>query len=245
MKIVVLGASGATGHHVAEMLLNRGHEVTIIVRSIENLPKSLKNRDNLTTVGASLVELGDEEIASFVQGCDAVASCLGHNINFRGMYGHPRRLVTDAERRFCEAIKETSLTKKAVKFVLMNSSGVRNTDANEKVSAVQKFVVGLIRLLVPPHKDNEMAADYLRTQIGQNDSFIEWTAVRPDGLIDEETVSEYEAFPSPIRSAIFDAGKVSRINVAHFMTELINDENLWQKWKGQMPVLCNSLAYAT
>ena len=66
---------------------------------------------------------------------------------------------------------------------------------------------------------------------------IEWVAVRPDGLINENDVTEYEVYPSPIRSAIFNAGKVSRINVAHFMSALLNDENLWNKWKGQMPVI--------
>ena len=103
----------------------------------------------------------------------------------------------------------------------------------------RRFVIGLLRLLLPPHVDNEQAADYLRSIVGQNDSAIEWAAVRPDGLIDESEVSEYEVHPSPIRSAIFDAGKTSRINVAHFMAELITDDQTWNQWKGQMPVIYN------
>jgi hypothetical protein len=95
----------------------------------------------------------------------------------------------------------------------------------------------LIRLLVPPHRDNEQAADYLRIQIGQQDRAIEWAAVRPDTLINEDEVTEYEVHPSPTRSAIFDAGKTSRINVGHFMAELITDDELWNRWKGQMPVI--------
>jgi hypothetical protein len=124
-----------------------------------------------------------------------------------------------------------------VKFVLMNSSGVKNRDVKEPISFAQKIVIGLLRLLLPPHVDNEQAADYLRTQIGKNNRYIEWIAVRPDGLIDEEVVTPYESYPSPIRSAIFNAGKISRINVGHFMAELINDNKQWQKWKGQMPVV--------
>jgi hypothetical protein len=87
--------------------------------------------------------------------------------------------------------------------------------------------------------DNEKAADYLRTSIGQNDRAIEWTAVRPDNLIDEENVTEYKVHTSPIRSAIFNAGRTSRINVGHFMADLITDDNTWNKWKGQMPVIYN------
>ena len=82
-----------------------------------------------------------------------------------------------------------------------------------------------------------LAADFLRTEIGQKNKIIEWVAVRPDGLVDESEVTEYEIHPSPTRSAIFDAGTVSRINVGAFMAELITDQDLWMKWKGQMPVI--------
>ena len=119
----------------------------------------------------------------------------------------------------------------------MNTTGNRNHDLNEPISIAQKCVIGLLRLLLPPHVDNEKAADYLRTEISQNNEFIEWTAVRPDDLNDEDKVTDYEIHPSPIRSAIFNAGKISRINVGHFMASLITDDDLWNKWKGKMPVI--------
>ena len=59
----------------------------------------------------------------------------------------------------------------------------------------------------------------------------------PDGLIDESEVSKYEVYNSPTRSAIFDAGNTSRINVGHFIAELITDSDTWLKWKGQMPLI--------
>ena len=102
----------------------------------------------------------------------------------------------------------------------------------------EKIVCALLRVFLPPHVDNEKAADYLRTKIGKEDKEIEWVAVRPDTLINEEDVSEYEIHPSIIRG-LFDPGKTSRINVGHFMAELINDDALWDKWKGQMPVIYN------
>ena len=122
----------------------------------------------------------------------------------------------------------------------MNTSGNSNRDISEPVSFAQRCVVGLIRLLLPPHSDNEKAADLLRINIGQNNGFIKWDAVLPDDLTDEKKVSQYEVHPSPIRSAIFDAGKTSRINVAHFMANLITCDLTWNKWKGQMPVIYNS-----
>lgn len=238
MKTLIVGASGATGRLLVEQLLNRGHLVKVIIRSADRLPESLKKNKNLTVISASVLDLSDKEMAEHVNGCDAVASCLGHNLNLKGIYGQPRRLVTDSTRRLCQAVKSNN-PKNPVKYVLMNTTGNRNRDLNEPVSFAQKVLIGLIRLLLPPQVDNEQAADYLRTQIGQNDKTIEWAAVRPDDLIDEEKVTDYEVYPSPIRSAIFNAGKTSRINVGHFMAELISNEQLWKKWKGQMPVIYN------
>lgn len=238
MKTLIVGASGATGRLLVEQLLNREYLVKVIIRSSDRLPESLKKNKNLTVISASVLDLSDKEMAEHVNGCDAVASCLGHNLNLKGIYGQPRRLVTDSARRLCQAVKSNN-PKKPVKYILMNTTGNRNRDLNEPVSLAQKVLIGLIRLLLPPQVDNEQAADYLRTQIGQNDKTIEWAAVRPDGLIDEEKVTDYEVYPSPIRSAVFNAGKTSRINVGHFMAELISNEQLWKKWKGQMPVIYN------
>ncbi len=122
----------------------------------------------------------------------------------------------------------------------MNTAGNVNKDLDEQISMGQKIVMGLIRFILPPQVDNEKAAGYLSREIGQKDSLIEWVAVRPDGLINEINVTEYKVYASPIRSAIFNAGKTSRINVAHFMAKLVSDEILWLKWKGQMPVIYNS-----
>ncbi len=238
MTTLVVGASGATGRLLVEQLLNRNENVKIIVRAADSLPETIKNHKNLTIINASILDLSDTEMTQHVKGCNAIASCLGHNMSFKGMFGQPRRLVTDATRRLCGAIKVND-PESPVKFVLMNTTGNSNRDLSEKVSFSQKCVIWLLRLLLPPHIDNEKAADVLRTEIGQNDNMIEWVAVRPDGLIDESEVTEYEIYPSPIRSAIFDAGTVSRVNVGSFMAELITDQNLWIKWKGQMPVIYN------
>ena len=238
MTVLVVGASGATGRQLVEQLLIQGYKVKVIVRSPEKLPKLWRNNDSLQIISASILELSDKEMNDYVFGCHAIASCLGHNMNWKGIYGHPRKLVTDATRKLCNAI-EVSKPKKPVKYVLMNTAGNSNRDLSEPISFGQKCVIGFLRLLLPPHVDNENAADYLRTEIGQNQKFIEWTVVRPDNLINEEEVTDYEIHSSPTRSAIFNAGKTSRINVGDFMTTLINNTDLWNKWKGQMPVIYN------
>ena len=238
MTTLVVGASGATGRLLVEQLLNRGQNVRVIVRSPDKLPEVLTNHDTLSVIRASVLELSDAEMSQHVSGCRAVASCLGHNMSLKGLYGHPRRLVTDATRRLCHAIKANN-PEEPTRFVLMNTAGNSNRDLHEPISFGQKCVIGLLRLLLPPHVDNEKAADYLRTKIGRHDGAIEWAAVRPDTLIDQDQLTEYEVHASPIRSAIFDAGLTSRINVGHFMADLITNDDTWNKCKGQMPVIYN------
>jgi len=238
MTTLVVGATGATGRLLVEQLLARGQYVKVIVRSPEKLPEVLRTHDRLCAIHGSILDLNDTELARHVNGCAAVASCLGHVLSLKGIYGQPRRLVTAATRRLCDAIT-ANRPEERTRFVLMNTAGNSNRDLHETVSLSQRLVVGLIRVAVPPHADNEAASDYLRTAIGQKHEKIEWVVVRPDTLINESTVTEYRAYPSPTRSALFDPGKTSRINVGHFMADLITDDHTWNRWKGQMPVIYN------
>jgi putative NADH-flavin reductase len=238
MDVLVVGATGATGHLLVGQLLDRGHDVRAVVRSPDRLPEALRDHERLSLTEASLLDLTDAELAQLVDGCDAVASCLGHNLDAKGMFGKPRRLVTDAARRLCGAIRANGADR-PTKYVLMNTAGNTNRDLDEPASFAQRSVVGVLRVVLPPQADNEQAAEYLRAVVGQDDAAVEWVAVRPDSLIDEDRVTDYEIHPSPIRDPIFDAGETSRINVAHFMAELITDDEMWNAWKGQMPVIYN------
>jgi nucleoside-diphosphate-sugar epimerase len=241
MTTLVVGASGATGRLLVKQLLDRGENVRAVVRSPDRFIETVGNHENLSVIRAGILELSDAQVAGHVDGCDALASCLGHTLSLKGMFGAPRRLVTDAVRRLCDAVK-AGKPEKPVRFVLMNTAGNGNRDLHEPVSFGERCIVGLFRRLLPPHADNEVAADYLRTQIGRDDAAIQWCAVRPDSLIDEGEVTEYALHASPTRSAIFDPGKTSRSNVAHFMAELATGGDAWCAWRGRMPVIYNAVS---
>ena len=219
-------------------LLDRGVQVTSIVRSPDALREQHARDDRLTVVTANVLELDTDELAGLVAGCHAVASCLGHNMTFRGVFGHPRRLVTEATRRLCQAIRDSG-NETPTRFVLMNTEGNRNRDLDEPMALLDRAVIGLVRWLVPPHADNEQAAEFLRSGVGSRDPLIDWAAVRPGSLFDEGRVSDYDVRRSPQRSVIFGSEQTSRINVAHFMAELITNDSTWEQWKGQMPVIYN------
>ena len=234
--VLVVGASGATGKLLVEQLLTRGSAVRVVVRSRDGLPVALRSHHRLSMIQASLLDLDDSELKQLTDGCDAAASCLGHNMSLKGVFGPPHRLVTEATRRLTEALKANA-REKPVRFVLMNTAGNRNRDLQEPVTLGQRAMISVIRLLIPPHADNEQAANFLRLDIGRNDTALEWCVVRPDTLTNDSESTGYEVFASPIRNAIFDPGRTSRLNVARFMADLTTDDSAWSRWRGQMPVI--------
>lgn len=142
MTILVVGASGATGRLLVKQLLDRGHNLKLIVRSPDKLPEEVRTHPRAAVIHAGVSELRDAELAAHVNGCEAVASCLGHSISFKGIYGSPRMLVTDTTRRLCEAIRSNQ-PKQPVRFVLMNTAGNSNRDAPEKFHSLKSASSGL------------------------------------------------------------------------------------------------------
>lgn len=236
MTVLVVGATGATGRRLVAELLERGHDVRAFVRSPDRLPAALRRNDRLFVIPGSALDLGDDALRRHVAGCAAVASCLGHNLTWSGVFGPPRRLVADTAARLCRAI-EAAGPPAPVRFVLMNTAGNRDRDLREPLPRAERLVLAVLRRVLPPHADNEAAADVLRTGVGRGHRSIEWVVVRPDTLTEADDVADYEVHPSPTRSAIFNAGATSRRNVARFMADLISDDDTWTRWKGRMPVI--------
>lgn len=239
--VLVVGASGATGSLLVEELLTRGDNVRVVVRSSDGLPQALRSHERLTMRQASLLDLDDAALKQLTDGCDAVASCLGHTMSWKGVFGPPYRLVTVATRRLAEALRATSRGR-PTRFVLMNSAATRNRDLREGITLAHRVAINALRLLVPPHTDNEQAAEYLRRERGRSDRQLQWCVVRPDTLTNDPQPTAYQVFSSPIRSVLFDPGQTSRLNVARFMADLITDDRVWGRWRGQMPVVYDGTA---
>lgn len=227
-----------TGRHVVKQLLERDHNVRVIVRSPEKLSDAVVNHPNIEIVRAELLELSDDEMVRHVKGCDAVVSCLGHTLDFKGMFGEPKQLCLQAVKRLCAAIESVGagIPKK---FILMNTVGVANPELVESRAWFERSLLFLLRYTLPPHRDNEMASEFLFSGVGKKNAYIEWCSVRPDSLINDE-VSVYDIVASPT-TGIFTGRATTRANVAHFMVELILDDDLWNCWKFRMPVIMDAL----
>ncbi|MBM7542112.1 NAD(P)H-binding protein [Amphibacillus cookii] len=237
MKVIVFGASGATGKQVVRQLMKRQIKTRILIRKKVVLPNDIQENPYIEVVKGNVSELNDSEMKQLLYDCHTIISCLGHNMTLKGMFGNPRYLVFDTLKKITENVgKEQD---KKLKLVLMSTTAYTNDLVQEKNSVGEKLIFSLLSLILPPHRDNIKAANYLVTEMVEEDERIEWTAVRPDTLVDIEQESQYDVYESPVRSPIFNAGKTSRINVSHFIVELITDDALWREWKGKTPVIYN------
>ena len=249
---LVVGATGATGKWVVKLLLDQGHNVKVVVRSKERMLAALQELseddtttplDHLSTTEASLLDLSDDQLQEQVKDCDAVVSCLGHNMDFKGLWGQPRKLVTDATMRLTAAMAATASPTKRAKFILMGSDGVANPSGqDDKRTFGERIVLSLLRLLVPPHVDNEGAAAYVHS-LGTSGT-VEWSVVRPTDLIDGKPTGKFQLFDKP-QGGLFGAGQATRSHVAQCMVELITYEDKWNDYKFKMPVLHDIAADTT
>jgi len=236
--VLLVGGTGRTGRLVLQQLLSRGINVRVIVRSAKKLPAGAAKNPNLTMVEADLLSLSNEDLQRSIRGCDAVISCLGHVISFKGIFGPPRDLVTRATTRLCRGI-EALQPARAVKFILMSSVSVNHPGGlDTRRGMFEKAVMWILRSMVPPAEDNQQAANFLYGGIGMTSPFVQWVAVRPDTLL-EGDVSEYTPHEGLV-SSLFAPDSTNMANVAHFMGELFANPKAWDDWKGKLPVIINA-----
>lgn len=238
MKALVLGASGATGKLVVQQLVKKNIQVRIVVRESAIIHSQISDDKNIEVIKGNINDFEIAKIKDLVKDCDSVICCLGHNINIKGILGPPHKLVFNTVVKIIEALQSRELNPK---FILMSTTAYTNRKTGEINSFGEKIVFSLLKVLLPPHKDNMLAADHLVYNVGSKTK-VDWVAVRPDSLFDEELVSEYEIHNSKIRSPIFNPGKTSRINVSNFMVELMTNDQLWQEWKYKTPVIYNKIS---
>ncbi len=142
-KILVLGASGATGKLVVQQVLERGHHVKVIVRPTSKIQPNWINNNNITIVRSEISRMTVDDLSDHLLDCDSVACCLGHNPDIKGLFGKPKTLVTDAIRLVCQAYIINNPTKR-LKIILMNTAGNSNRDLNEHCSNTQKVIIAFI-----------------------------------------------------------------------------------------------------
>jgi putative NADH-flavin reductase len=164
MKLVVLGASGATGRHVVDTALGHGHQVVTLVRR----PASFSPAEHLTE--RVWTDLADRAtLGSALAGADAVISTLG------GAAKGPTTVCTDAVRTLVPAMSEAGVGR----LIAVSAHGVAEThDRSLYALAVWAGVADRMR-------DKELMEPLITA------SDLDWTIVRPAALNDTSATGRY------------------------------------------------------
>lgn len=74
-RIVLLGATGSLGSHVARQALGGGHELSALARTPSKLPEDIRAR--ATVWNGDIMEMATPLLANFIGGHDVLISCAG------------------------------------------------------------------------------------------------------------------------------------------------------------------------
>ena len=232
--ILVVGATGETGKHLMQTLLNQGHSVTALVRNRQKLPDMPQTRGLLRVIEQDVTSLSKRDLVSLLSDVDGVGICLGYALSFKGVFKQPKLWLTKFVRQLSQAASEVP---SPVKIVLMNTSGNIYTNHGDKVSLIGRIVLTALYYLLPPHKDNVEAAKALLNH--SQDTYSNACVVRPGSLTDLPEVTQYNTRRINDRCPITGDGKVSRINVADFMAKLLCHNETWDLWENSHPLIYN------
>ncbi len=191
MKIVVFGATGATGRHVVDQALAAGHKVIAVARR----PDQIAPRPNLIACTGDVLDA-----ASLVDSCrdtDTVISCIGprNNPNASAIMNNlrPGRTMSVGTAHMVAAAQAAGVRR----FVFQ--SGIGLSDGSE-LSRTDRWILRLLwrPMFAAAIRDKAQGERILRA------STLDWVIVRPVGLQDSPATASYVAGPGT-RVALFSS----------------------------------------
>jgi putative NADH-flavin reductase len=201
MKILVLGASGGVGRHLVRTASDKGHEVTALMRSEQEVPTGVRLVvDDVQREGC---------LTEVVRGQDAVLSALGLRRNKAsnpfGALASPPDLVSRTARTLVAAMREHGVGR----VIAVSASGVG--DSVGGLNLMMRAMIRITNVGIMYRDLNAMEQVYAA-------SGLDWCCVRPTGLKDGPQtglVKRIDGFPLTAR--------ISRADVAAWMVEHVSD----------------------
>ncbi|TGE19949.1 NAD(P)-dependent oxidoreductase [Hymenobacter elongatus] len=199
MKVLVFGASGATGRQLVQQALNQQFSVTAFVRD----PAKLTLRHpNLRVVQGDILRA--ETVHQAVAGHDAVLSGLGVKKNQSG-----DTTLSDGTQHIIDAMQRHGVRR----FICESSLGVGSSKSEPG------FLFGKI---IAPLFLKHIMADKERQEALIQHSALDWTIVRPAGLTNGKATGGYKVALSFANASI--KGRISRADVAQFMLQQLTTD---------------------
>ncbi len=192
MKVLVLGATGATGRLIVGKAVAKGYEVVALVRS-----KAKADLD-----GAELVEGDARDPAALtraIAGCDSVVSSLGTAMSpFREV-----TLLSTATRALVGVMEQQNIRR----LVCITGLGAGDSRGHGGFFFDQLFLPLMLRKV---YEDKNRQEEVIRA------STLDWTIVRPTVLNDKPARGDIKALTD--LSGVH-GGTIARADVADFVVQ--------------------------
>jgi putative NADH-flavin reductase len=205
LKLVVLGATGGTGLELVRQALQRGHDVTALVRSRDRLREF---RDRINVKEGDL--LNRASLQQVLQDHDAVLSGFG-----------PRAPVAKADANLLERFARALAT-------AMPPAGVRRVIVESVAFLFKDSIFPPAYLLGRVFFSGTVADASAMERIFANTD-LEWTMVRPPQLTDKPYTGKYRVREGHLPSFGL---KISRADVADLMIKLAESHSSIRKVVG-------------
>jgi putative NADH-flavin reductase len=204
MRVVIFGASGATGRELVGQALVQGHLVTAFVRNPSRLgPQS-------SDVRVVRGDVSDRSaVARAIEGQNGVLCALGAATPLRR-----DPALVEGVRHIVEAMERLGVRR----LVYLSFLGVR--EGRRQLSAIGRFVVApvILRNVVADHEEKERII---------RRSGLEWVIVRPPRLTHGPRRGDYRSGVD-IR-ATSSVPRISRADLADFMLAQLSDDTYLRK----------------
>ncbi|AIS01675.1 NAD(P)-dependent oxidoreductase [Streptomyces glaucescens] len=173
MKIVVFGAHGSTGRRTTEQALAAGHFVTAVTRRPDGFPLT---HPALRVAVADVLD--PDAVDRAVAGQDAVVSALGVPFGRR-----PVTVYSTGLAHITRAMTGHGVSR----LVAVTSTFLFGTEAPGEGLFFRKVMEPLVTRVL----GRTVYADMRRMEDAVRHSGLAWTVLRPGGLFDTDTVSDY------------------------------------------------------
>ena len=191
MKVALIGASGFVGSAVLNELLQRGHQVTAIVRNAEKIPVT----ENVNVVSLNVFD--ENQTAKAIAGHDAVISSYNAGWTNPDLYND----FLKGSRAIQSAVKKAGVKR----LIVIGGAGSLFIAPEQQIVDTEGFP--------PDWKPGALAArDYLNIIKEEND--LDWTFLSPAVEMHPGTSGTRKGtYRTGLENPVFDANKRSYISV--------------------------------
>ncbi|HSR49506.1 MAG TPA: SDR family oxidoreductase [Acidobacteriota bacterium] len=206
MKLLVFGATGATGRELLKQALDQGHVATAFARNPSKIA-DLRHERLSVVQGDALDQVA---VKSALPGQDAVLCAIGAGAK-------RSTLREEGTRSIVKAMEKEGIDR----LICLSSLGVGDSRSN--LSFLTRYFIVPVFLRHP-------FADHERQESVVKQSGLDWTIVRPPHLNDGPRTGDYRHGFLPTDRQI--KGKISRADVADFMLKQLGDDTYLHKTAG-------------